>query len=365
MSQPTSIGRILRRPVADSESVESSALVVGAAVFVIGFIVGGIVFWGNYLPIAGPGSLGQFLALGGAIASFVTFIGGRMLVARSGGGAMSTTQLHWWDVAAIGLAHAVISLLGWLGVASLLEMSFQGAVVFAFSAAVLAGVGIGLTAYVTFISSVSLTPMLLSLVLAVFLVVGAFASMLSASDPLWWKLNLSSLGMTDDVSARAFNLTLIIAGVMVTTIAHFATANIPTTTPREIRGRRFLRIALVLIGIFLACVGIFPVDEYLEIHNTVASGMVAIYLIMVIALRWWVPGMPRVFLLLGYVYLGVIVVLAVFFLTGYYNLTAVELVAAVLIFSWIIVFLRSTGSLGALPAPAVPPVANSRAGAVG
>ena len=50
-------------------------------------------------------------------------------------------------------------------------------------------------------------------------------------------------------------------------------------------------------------------------------------------------------ILLGYVYVGVIVVLAIFFITGYYNLTAVELVAAVLIFSWVIVFLRNTGAV--------------------
>jgi hypothetical protein len=37
------------------------------------------------------------------------------------------------------------------------------------------------------------------------------------------------------------------------------------------------------------------------------------------------------------------VVVAVFFAVGYYNLTAVELVAGLLIFSWIIVFLRNTG----------------------
>jgi hypothetical protein len=57
--------------------------------------------------------------------------------------------------------------------------------------------------------------------------------------------------------------------------------------------------------------------------------------------------MPRVFVLLGYVFVGVIVLLAIFFAVGYYNLTAVELVAGVLIFSWIIVFLRSAGSMQA------------------
>ena len=47
-----------------------------------------------------------------------------------------------------------------------------------------------LTAYMAYLSAVNLTPMLLSLVLALFLVVGALASMLSATDPLWWRSQL-------------------------------------------------------------------------------------------------------------------------------------------------------------------------------
>ena len=82
--------------------------------------------------------------------------------------------------------------------------------------------------------------------------------MLSASDPHWWQENLSALGMTDDVSALAFNLTLIIAGAIVTVIARYATATLPTTTREELRRRTLLRSGLVLIGIFLALVGVFP-----------------------------------------------------------------------------------------------------------
>lgn len=69
--------------------------------------------------------------------------------------------------------------------------------------------------------------------------------------------------------------------------------------------------------------------------------MTVVYAALVCALPWLLPSLPRVFLSPGYVYVGVIVLLAVFFVTGYYNLTAVELIAAVLIFSWIIVFLRT------------------------
>ena len=365
MSQSQSIARMLRRPVENAESVESAALVGGAGVFLLGAIAGTIFFWGRNAPISGPGSLGAFVAIGAGFVALVAFIAGRLLLRtdprntdraqhlndlRAGLHVQNRldvpgARLHWFDIAALALAHAFIALLGWIGLADLLERSFIGAVVYPFPAAVLAGVALAVTGYVVLLSAVNLTPMLLSLVLAIFLVVGALASMLSSSDPHWWKKNLSALGMTDDISALAFNVTLIIAGVIVTTIAHYATATIPVSTPAERKGRNWVRTALILIGVCLACVGIFPVDRFFLLHNTVATGMTVIYGVMVVGIRWFIPAMPRVFVLLGYVYVAVIVVLAVFFAIGYYNLTAVELVAAVLIFSWIIVFLRNTSAM--------------------
>lgn len=355
VTESSSISRVLRHPAASAESLESIALILGAAFFAVGWAVSLVVFWGRDLPIAGPGSLGEYVGIGGAVTALIAFILGRVLIARhrhpavvrdaSPGLDAPGARLHWFDIAALAIAHAVIALLGWIGLADVLEQSFIGAVVFPLAGAILAGVAFALTAYVTFLSSVHLTPMLLSLVLAAFLVVGAFAAMLSASDPQWWKENLSALGMSDEASALAFNLTLIIAGALVTIIARYATASLPTTTREELRGRTVLRVGLVLIGIFLACVGIFPVDEFFLVHNTVATGMAVIFAAIVVGLRWMVPAMPRVFVLLGYVYVGVIVLLGVFFAIGYYNLTAVELVAGVLIFSWIIVFLRNTGTM--------------------
>ncbi|WP_426518469.1 DUF998 domain-containing protein [Diaminobutyricibacter sp. McL0618] len=365
MSQPSSIARTLRRPVENAESVESVALLGGAAIFILGALVGTVFFWGRNAAISGPNSLGAFVAIGAGFVALVAFIAGRLLL-RSGSARHEHTpilddlraglhvrnrldvpgaKLHWFDIAALALAHAFIALLGWIGLADLLERSFIGAVVYTLPAAVLAGVALAVSSYVVFLSAVNLTPMLLSLVLALFLVVGALASMLSSSDPHWWKKNLSALGMTDDVSALAFNVTLIIAGVIVTTIAHYATATIPVRTPAEVKGRNRVRFALIVIGVCLTCVGVFPVDRFFLLHNTVATGMTVVYAVMVVGIRWLVPAMPRVFILLGYVFVGVIAVLAVFFAIGYYNLTAVELVAAVLIFGWIIVFLRNTSAM--------------------
>ena len=352
-TQPsTSIRRVLRHPAENAESLESVALLAGAVAFLVGLAVAWIFFWGRNVPIAGPASLGQFVAIGGAVVAIVAFVLGRVVLRRPApslhdrvddGLEVQGARLHWFDIVALALAHAVIVLLGWIGLADLLERSFIGAVVFTFPAAVLSGVAFAVTAYAVFLSSARLTPMLLSLVLAVFLVVGALASMLSSSDPQWWQKNLSALGITGDVSSLAFNLTLIIAGAMVTIIARYGTASLPTSTPLDLRHRNLVRVSLALIGVLLACVGIFPVSEFFVLHNTVATGMAVVYAVVVFALPRWVPSMPKVFVILGYVFVAVIVVLGVFFAIGYYNLTAVELVAGVLIFSWIILFLRNAG----------------------
>lgn len=353
MGRPQPVHWLLRHPVANAESRESAALLVGASAFVVGLLPAAIALWGEDVPIAGPGSVGQFVALASAVTAVLVFISARVLVNASAttGARLSQSgrrpglRLRWYDIGALALAHGMVALLAWLGIAGLLSRSFAGAVLFPFSAMVLAAVGISVTAYAVFLSAVSLTPILLSLILAVFVVVGCFASMLSASDAHWWQANLSTLGISDDISALAFNLTLLIAGIIVTTIAHYATASIPAGTPEEARGRKRVRGALVLIGVMLAGVGVFPLDQNMTAHNVAASGMVLVFLTMVIRIRWWIPSLPRVFEFLGYLDVAIIAVLAVLFLTGYYNLTAVELVAVVLVFSWLIVFLRHAGMM--------------------
>lgn len=335
------IGQVLRRPFQNAESRESAALLAAVGVLVVVTGVGLLAFRGP-LAISGPDSVGQFVAIGSAAAAVGVFVAAAVLARASTTTTGALPVMRWFDVASLAAAHGAIALLGWTGVASVVERSFVGAVLFPFSAAVLAGVAVALTAYLTIISAARMTPTRLSLVLMVFLVVGVFASMLSATDPQWWKKNLSTLGISDDVSALAFNLTVIIAGAIVTTIAHFGTAAITASTQRERRGRRLVRMELLTIGVFLACVGLFPVDRHFAVHNTVASGMAVVFVAMVLGLRWTVPSAPRVFVLLGYAFVLVIVVLAVLFATGYYNLTAVELVAFLLIFSWLMLFLRNT-----------------------
>ena len=94
--------------------------------------------------------------------------------------------------------------------------------------------------------------------------------------------------------------------------------------------------------------GLFPVDERFGLHTLVASGMVVVFASLIVRIRALVPSISATFAALGWVFLAVIVVAAVmWFPVGYYNLTAVELIAASLVFAWLIVLIRNLAAVDA------------------
>ncbi len=335
----------VRRPV-DHESL---ALLIAVIAFALGAVAATIMYWGRQLPIDGRDSLGDFTGLVAAVASAVAFGATRLIAHRNLRLRSADSEIpgiHWFDLVALSLAHGAIALLAWIGIATIMAHSFTGAIVFTTPAILLTAGATALSAYVSSISASAISPRQLSLVLAVFLVVGMVAAMLSSADPQWWKLNLSALGITHDISALAFNITLILSGVIITTIARLGTASLPDQTPRDRRHRITVRTLFVLLGILLGCVGVFPVSDFLLIHNTVATGMTVAFAALVFGLPTLIPTMPRLFVALGFSFVAAIILLALLFAFGIYNLTAVELVSALLIFTWIILFLRNVETIG-------------------
>ncbi|MDR6969842.1 DUF998 domain-containing protein [Leifsonia shinshuensis] len=339
-------------------NLEGAAIVVGGAALVLGALASLPFFWGRSLPIAGPGSVSQFTALAAGVVGVVAYVVGRLWhrdALTPFGGSPSrqpagdhparraVTASAVFDTIVIGIAHGIIALLGWLALGAVLADGFTDATVYAVSATALAGVAVGVTAYAVFLSATRIDLMRLSTVLAVFAIVGIIAAMLSAPDPHWWQYHLSALGMSNTVSSLTFNLTLIVAGLMMAAIARYATDLTgvePEQRPRLLR----VRVCLILIGVLLAGVGLFPLDVSQILHNVSAVGMLIAFALLVFWVRPALPGAPRSFFVFGYVSFGVIVLVAVFFVTGYYVLTATELVAGVIVFGWLTVFLRVSGA---------------------
>lgn len=359
---------------------EGAAILAGAAAFVLCGLIALPVFWGDELAISGPDSLGQFVAIAAGIIAFFAYVGGRLWLrtglipfAVPGREAARASGVDVFDTLAIALAHAVIALLGWLVLGAVLADSFQDATVYFLAAAALAATATGVTAYIVFLSAAQMSLMRLSTVLAVFVIVGILTAMLSAPDPHWWMLHLSALGMTQSVSSLSFNLTLIIAGVIVTALARYATdirsLGVPASAdsgadvgagagalgdPGVDRNRSALlrvRTGLILIGVLLAGVGIFPLNVSQTLHNVSAVGMVLVFALVVFWVRGALPNAPASFFILGYVFFATIVAVLVFFVVGYYVLTATELVAGALVFGWLIVYLRVSGAAGRGPGP--------------
>ena len=148
--------------------------------------------------------------------------------------------------------------------------------------------------------------------------------------------------MSSNVSAFAFNITIIVAGFLVTTLARYATRGVPTEDPK---GVARVRTCLIAVGVLLGLVGVFPVDRFFAIHTGVASGMVVAFGVLVIGLPRWITGMPRAFVVVGWLFLAITLLLAVLFAVGYYTLTAVELVAGILVFTWIVLFIRNAAAI--------------------
>ncbi|WP_062462678.1 DUF998 domain-containing protein [Demequina soli] len=323
--------------------LELTATGLGALAFGTAALVALPVFRLAAAPIAGPGSVGQYAAIASAVAAALAFAAGRY-VRHLQGRPRLQGPLDVIDVVALSLAHGLIALLSWTLVAVVLSGGFIGATVFWLPVLALSGAAAAVSAYVAFLSAAHMNPEILAVVLAVFLVEGILASTLTASDPDWWMQNLSTLGISHDISSLAFNLTLIIAGLIVTILARVATRQVPSASAH---GRGRVRLSLIIVGVFLGLVGVFHVDTHFWIHTAVASGMAVAFGVLTFRLRAWVPGISRAFLPVGWAFIAVIVAMSVLFAVGYYSLTAVELVAGVLVFTWIILFQRNVGALTA------------------
>ena len=352
--------RLLAGFTASSVTTESRATFVAVASIGVGFLAGVLVVNERSLDISGAGSLGAITGVIAAIVAFAAFALG-FLVPAPGARRRTHPETRTWrlivNLIALGIAHAAITLLLLVGLSIVFADAFIGAEVFAFSSALIVALASGLVGYASFLSGAGLTTGRIASVLAIYLVVGVMAAMLSTSDPQWWEQNISALGIGGGYSSAIFNFTLIVAGVLITAIAVYLAAELRTThlaraasdTDPALAARRIqiLQWGLGGLGVFLMGVGVFPVNWLDWLHNTFASGLVVIFAALIAGIRWLIPGLPLVFVAVGYGFLAIVVGATVFFFLGIYTLTAMEIVGFALIFTWLILLIRNVSAGGA------------------
>lgn len=369
-------------------TAEERALQAGGGALILGFLAGFIIFFGAHPPLSGSGSIGVAAAVLSAVVALASFgfvVGGRVVQrVRTAG---RPPWLYLLDVVALALSHAALAYMGAVALFALFQQAFIGLTLDAFAAALLLAMTAGAAAYLTAVNAQNLTTERVATLLGAFLVMGVLNAMMTTQQADWWQSNISALGTAHSGTAYTFNITLLVAGALIVTLAHFILADLQhfsesdagavaftqIQTLRQQAGQRWLRFfgargwaknvgrerylhpklrpvygCLVLMGVGLALAGLVPVDESELLHNTGATGMVVAWGVLVIALPWWIPGLGFTFHVASGVFVtGVVVSVVLYLPLGYYNLTGMELIAFALIFTWLILFIRQVASVPA------------------
>ncbi|MDL2212006.1 DUF998 domain-containing protein [Erysipelotrichaceae bacterium OttesenSCG-928-M19] len=202
--------------------------------------------------------------------------------------------------------------------------------------------------YLMIYLSLSINPTMLTNTLILVLIGGVIASMVTNSELHWWQHNLSFLGTDKAHDNWQFNVTLIFSALLMIALIDYLFVIIQATLKKD-RRLTILRIMLYLIAINLGAVGLFPNSDILEVkqvHNDIANCLVLLVIGLIIALRWLLPNISKSFLRLSYfVGIGLITSYIFFEVIGYFSLTAFELIAFILAFSWILLLLQYLQSL--------------------
>lgn len=342
-------------PPPPTVKVESTAVYLASSAGVLGAVYGLIASLViPTLSLEGDdASFGLLAAIGAAVVA-ASVAGFGYWRARSQPGQEWRRSLAPWkftvNTISVVIVHTALAFLATHVIYLVLGLGFIGLPVIPFWATVLMAVTLGLTAYLVFLSVSRMTTQRMSSLLMAFIAIGTLTAMVTTPDPEWWRIHFSHLGTFDDLSSWVFNGTLIAGGLLVTTFAVYIANDMEGLIAAHRLGRtgspRIVSTLFVVMGIMLACVGIFPVDDHLVLHNLSASGMAVMFLVLLIGGPRILSGMPRTYFLSAWAFLAALVASIVLFAVGYFSLTAFEIIVFALIFGWIAVFIRFLGVTG-------------------
>ncbi|PPB49937.1 hypothetical protein C4K88_04415 [Arthrobacter pityocampae] len=338
--------------------VETEAAVVAAAVTVVGTLAAAVFFDGSPAPLWGGNSIGAATAAAAFGAGLVAGLMGYWR-SRYQPGHDYRQMLPTWrlilDGLSVALVHAVIAATAPVGYL-LLQRSFGDPSIHPAAAAMIVGFGCGLAVYWTYTSVFALTIGRLYGLFVVLVMLNVVAGMASVQDHTWWQHNFSRLGDPSERSGELFNVTLVAAGIFLTTFASHLQRELQRLHERHLlqhawsAGLTFASITAS--GVLLVGVGVFPSHGRGLLHISCAVAMTISFASLMILSPVVLAGLPVCFHVGTYGSLAALIACTV--LVGpvrYLNLTAYELCTSVIIFCWIALLVRFLDALGSTVTP--------------
>ncbi|WP_019784748.1 hypothetical protein [Streptococcus sobrinus] len=290
----------------------------------------------DQVSLAGDYSIISFLlGFGGGLGILfftATFIKNRRIFLAG-----NENMVFWRNLPVIVLAFSVILLLVLLGFSWLLSQIFNGASFDKFTAALI--LGVSLNAVISTWGQIAerIRATWLTSLFTVIMISGALLAMATNSSRRWWQFNLSFLGTKRATNSWQFNLTLILAALVLIVLVDYTFVAL-----RQKYGKSWrltgLRLLLTLLGLDLAAVGYFPNDAtYHHLHTRFAGYLVYIIIVLIVSVPILLPKVTKDLLLTSFAIGGVLVGLQFGFQEVHYlSLTAFEMSAFILVFTWLV-----------------------------
>ncbi len=336
----------LARRVVGRGSDESVGQIVGIAGAGIALIVGPFVFRAAGTPLSGEVSVATVTSI---------------LVAVLGGAAFATAYVRmahrsarWrnrplvWrvrDAVALTIAAASIAALAALAAYTVFQRMFQGLLLGRIAATLMAAATVAAGCYLLTVIAQGMSSSGVAVLLVSFLGAGVLASTLSADNPGWWQSNFSALGISTSSSASAFNFTVMVAGIVLITLADYLADDLARWSAIARGTVLGVRVTLTVIGVCLIGLGVIPVNLSRLVHDLFAVTTIVGFGLLILTSPVLLRGLPSTFIVTTWIFGGLMLVIVLLWRVGRaYNFTAVELLSVLIIFAWLALFARTVAS---------------------
>ncbi|USS87163.1 DUF998 domain-containing protein [Fructilactobacillus cliffordii] len=253
-------------------------------------------------------------------------------------------NIYWRNLPTIIIAVALILLVSLLGIFWIFSRVFYGAEFDHYTATMMLFMfGIIINTIMINIAD-NITPTILVDLLILMIIGGLLISMLANGNKQWWKHNISFLGTAKAIDSWQFNLTFIVSALLMLALVDYLFVSLkPLHWPPF---RTFcLRLLLTLLAVDALAVGLIYNDRQVPWmhywHDQFAWAMALVIIILIGGIKWLLPNIPRSFMINSYLIVFLIILVSVLFRHVHYlSLTAFEILASALGFSWIMMLFQ-------------------------
>ncbi len=246
---------------------------------------------------------------------------------------------------ALAITVAMVSFL----LISLLNNSFKNLALDAFISSAFVGIYSGVLIYLIIPVAMGMNTAIVARLFSIVMVSGIILSMLTNNNPNWWQVNFSYLGWGSGISSLSFNLTIIMAGLLVIALSTQFTNDLKRSKfifDKKDVNLNILSLLFIVLGIDMAGLGIFPYDKAPGVHDFLGYSMLIIFGVIVLSLRFIFPKIDKTFLTNSYLTLALIAFCYILFsVVGYFSLTAFELIGFIITFGWLLMFVRKISTM--------------------